>query len=79
MITGLHNYAPTELIEFLTVLNTLPVTVAKARSSHSASITVPLALIDPLKQTAQDFGLTFSTGRFYHAANKCQIIVKAAD
>lgn len=72
---SLHKYAPSEILDYLEVLETLPVTVHKARSSHTISMSIPFALLQPLKKTAQDMGLTFMTGKFYK--NQCQIIVKS--
>lgn len=74
---SLHKYAPESIQEFLAVLKVLPVTVSKARSSHTVHVTIPMTLIEPLRDTANDFGLQFSIGRFYRS-NKCQIVVKAA-
>jgi hypothetical protein len=78
---SLHQYAPENIQEFLDILKVLPVKVAKARSSHSVHVTIPLALMIPLKKAAYDLGLDYSVGRFYRrgAGDKCQIVVKLLD
>lgn len=73
---SLHAYAPESIREFLDVLKVLPVTIDKARSSHTVSASVPLALLAPLRDTARDFGLTFETGRA-RGSKGIQIVVKA--
>lgn len=73
---SLHAYAPESIREFLDVLAVMPVTIDKARASHTVSASVPLALVGPLRDTARDLGLSFETGRA-RGAKGVQIVVKA--
>ena len=79
---SLHKYAPLELLDFIRIVQSTQPScrVAKARSSHTAHITVNYGLLPLMKTMAANRGLELTVGRFYHrgGGNKCQIVVKAA-
>ena len=76
---SLHRYAPKNLQEFMEILKVMKIEIGKARCSHTVHAVVPNNLIEDIKETAKTLKLDFSTGRFYHATKKCQIIVKSID
>ena len=76
---SLHRYAPKNLQEFMEILKVMKIEIGKARCSHTVHAVVPANFIEDIKENAKALELDFSTGRFYHATKKCQIIVKSVD
>ena len=76
---SLHRYAPKNLQEFMEILKVMKIEIGKARCSHTVHAVVPHNLIEDIKENAKALKLDFSTGRFYHATKKCQIVVKSID
>lgn len=74
---SLHRYAPKNLREFMEILKILKIEIDKARCSHTVHAVIPYNWIEDIKENAKALKLDFSTGRFYHASKKCQIIVKS--
>lgn len=75
----LHAYAPINLGHFLdTMMIRGDVKVGKARSSHTAHLTVPHSLIGEVALVAARNGLICEVGRHYYRGKRTltQLIVK---
>jgi len=76
---SLHDFAPASLLTFLDDVNqasNLDVNVAKARSSHTAILSVPHANLAAVQVLAQRSGLSFDIGRRWAQGDRVQVIVK---
>jgi hypothetical protein len=76
---SLHRYAPKNLHEFMEILKSLDIEIGKARCSHTVHAVIPANFIEVMQENAKALELDFSTGRFYRASKKCQIVVKSMD
>lgn len=70
----LHAYAPESIRKFLNMVKILPVKIHKAKSSHSVGLTIPVAMIDSLKQIAKNMNLSFQIVKY---RKQVQILIKS--
>lgn len=75
-IVGVHCYAGPKLARFLAELDDT-ITVAKARSSETAHLSVPVAAIDSVKQAAAAHGLSSEFARFFRGRKFAQLIIRS--
>jgi hypothetical protein len=75
---SLHLYAPAALSQFLAeIAEGLDIKVGKARSSHSAHLSVPKCLLADISALARTHGLTAEVGRVNWRGETSQLVVKA--
>jgi hypothetical protein len=76
-LTGAHLYAPQCLRDFLQEVAGRYAKLGKARSSHTAHMTIPSDVaIEYMRKVAARYGLTVEPVRCFHGG-RLQIIVRA--